>query len=62
MVVNEILVYIIEKPGEDMKAEVGSRMSVHYRGTFRRDGKQFDASYDRGMPMDFNYKENNFRL
>jgi peptidyl-prolyl cis-trans isomerase A (cyclophilin A) len=52
------LVYIIEKPGEDMKAEVGSRMSVHYRGTFRRDGKQFDASYDRGMPMDFNYKEN----
>lgn len=52
------LVYIIENAGEDMKAEVGSRMSVHYRGTFRRDGKQFDASYDRGMPMDFNYKEN----
>lgn len=52
------LVYIIEKEGDQMKPEVGSKMSVHYRGTFRRDGKQFDASYDRGMPMDFSYKEN----
>jgi len=52
------LVYIIEKEGEGPKATEGMKMSVHYRGTFRHDGKQFDASYDRGMPMDFSYKVN----
>jgi peptidyl-prolyl cis-trans isomerase A (cyclophilin A) len=52
------LVYIIEHEGKGEKAEAGDMMSVHYRGTLRFDGKQFDASYDRGMPMDFNYKVN----
>lgn len=52
------LVYIIEKEGEGPKATEGMKMSVHYRGTFRHDGKQFDASYDRGQPMDFTYKVN----
>lgn len=52
------LVYIIEKEGEGPKATEGMKMSVHYRGTFRHDGKQFDASYDRGQPMDFSYKVN----
>jgi peptidylprolyl isomerase len=52
------LVYIIEKEGEGSKATEGMKMSVHYRGTFRHDGMQFDASYDRGMPMDFSYKVN----
>lgn len=52
------LVYIIENEGNGAKPVEGSKMSVHYRGTFRHDGKQFDASYDRGQPMDFQYKIN----
>ncbi len=52
------LVYIIENAGEEMKPVSGSKMTVHYRGTFRADGKQFDASYDRGQPMAFEYKIN----
>lgn len=52
------LVYIIDNPGEDMKPAKGSKMSVHYRGTFRLTGKQFDASYDRGQPMNFQYQVN----
>ena len=52
------LVYIIEKEGTGPRAEAGMNMSVHYRGTLRLSGKQFDASYDRGMPMEFAYKVN----
>lgn len=26
---------------------------MHYRGTLASDGSQFDASYDRGSPLDF---------
>lgn len=28
-------------------------MSVHYRGTLAADGSEFDASYNRGQPLDF---------
>ncbi len=52
------LVYIIENPGEDLKPAKGSKMSVDYRGTFRLTGKEFDASYNRGQPMNFQYKVN----
>jgi len=30
-------------------------MSLHYRGSFLATGEKFDASYDRNVPMDFNY-------
>ncbi|MFK7784985.1 MAG: peptidylprolyl isomerase [Crocinitomicaceae bacterium] len=52
------LVYIIENPGEDLKPASGSKMSVDYLGTFRLTGRKFDASYDRGQPMNFQYKVN----
>ncbi len=52
------LVYLIENPGTGDKIQAGNNVSLHYRGTFRADGKQFDASYDRGQPMDFIYKTN----
>ena len=52
------LVYIVEDAGTEPKALTGDSISLHYRGTFRADGKQFDASYDRGAPMDFVYKVN----
>jgi cyclophilin family peptidyl-prolyl cis-trans isomerase len=52
------LVYIIDNPGEDLKPAQGSKMSVHYRGTFRLSGREFDASRNRGQPMNFQYKVN----
>jgi peptidyl-prolyl cis-trans isomerase A (cyclophilin A) len=52
------LVYIIENPGEEPKAKAGDSLSLHYKGTFLKDGKQFDSSYDRGAPMDFIFKTN----
>jgi peptidyl-prolyl cis-trans isomerase A (cyclophilin A) len=51
------LVYTVNNPGEGAKAKKGDQVTLHYRGTFRKDGKQFDASYDRGQPMTFNYLE-----
>lgn len=50
------LMYVIETPGEAYKAELGSKMSLHYRGSFLATGEKFDASYDRNVPMDFNYQ------
>lgn len=52
------LVYIIEKAGEGLAIEKGAPVSLHYLGTFRRDGKKFDSSYDRNMPMDFQFQVN----
>ncbi|MBU2019421.1 MAG: peptidylprolyl isomerase [Bacteroidetes bacterium] len=51
------LVYIIENAGEAKKASEGDQLTVHYRGTFRTSEKEFDASYNRGQPMSFAYKQ-----
>jgi FK506-binding protein 2 len=37
----------------ERKSQKGDKISVHYRGTLQSDGKQFDASYDRGTPLSF---------
>jgi len=37
----------------ERKSKKGDKISVHYRGTLQDGGKQFDASYDRGTPLDF---------
>ncbi len=50
------LIYVIQNPGEAYKGEMGAKMSLHYRGTFFATGEKFDASYDRNVPMDFNYQ------
>lgn len=49
------LVYIIQDEGGPVKPVIGNGLTVHYRGTFRASGEQFDASYDRGQPMTFSY-------
>ncbi|CAD6582623.1 MAG: Peptidyl-prolyl cis-trans isomerase fpr2 [Alectoria sarmentosa] len=35
------------------KTQRGDSISVHYRGTLAADGSEFDASYNRGKPLDF---------
>ncbi|KAG5769836.1 hypothetical protein H9Q69_004210 [Fusarium xylarioides] len=37
----------------DRKTQKGDRVQMHYRGTLKDSGKQFDASYDRSTPLDF---------
>jgi len=35
------------------KTARGDKIDVHYRGTLRDTGKEFDASYNRGSPLSF---------
>ena len=35
------------------KTQRGDTIQVHYKGTLASDGSKFDASYDRGQPLDF---------
>ncbi|MFM7300980.1 MAG: FKBP-type peptidyl-prolyl cis-trans isomerase, partial [Crocinitomicaceae bacterium] len=51
------LVYIIDKPGDEKRAQKGNQVTLHYSGTLRADGKKFDSSYDRNQPMPFKYLE-----
>lgn len=37
----------------DRKTKKGDRIEVHYRGTLQDGGKEFDASYNRGSPLEF---------
>jgi FK506-binding protein 2 len=50
---NEVKVEVTRAVECDRKTKKGDKISVHYRGTLQDGGKQFDASYDRGTPLDF---------
>ncbi len=39
--------------GDGVEAKPGSTVSVHYVGVAHSTGEQFDASYDRGSPLQF---------
>ena len=39
--------------GDGPEAKAGNAVSVHYVGVSHSTGDQFDASYDRGAPLDF---------
>jgi peptidylprolyl isomerase len=39
--------------GAGAEATAGSTVSVHYVGVAHSTGEEFDASYDRGAPLDF---------
>jgi peptidylprolyl isomerase len=39
--------------GDGTEATAGSTVSVHYVGVAHSTGEQFDASYDRGSPLQF---------
>ncbi|MCW5757340.1 MAG: FKBP-type peptidyl-prolyl cis-trans isomerase [Phycisphaeraceae bacterium] len=39
--------------GDGEAVQPNAIVTVHYRGTFRESGEQFDASYDRGQPATF---------
>ena len=39
--------------GDGAEATAGSTVSVHYVGVAHSTGEEFDASYNRGAPLDF---------
>ena len=39
--------------GEGPEAEAGSTVKVHYVGVAHSTGEEFDASYNRGAPLEF---------
>ncbi|HSV39318.1 MAG TPA: FKBP-type peptidyl-prolyl cis-trans isomerase [Nocardioidaceae bacterium] len=39
--------------GDGTEATAGKTVSVHYVGVAHSTGEQFDASYDRGSPLEF---------
>ncbi|MFT5166500.1 MAG: hypothetical protein ACI8P3_001732 [Saprospiraceae bacterium] len=45
--------YQIEAPGTGGSPNLNSNIVCHYRGTLM-DGKEFDSSYKRGKPLEFN--------
>jgi len=46
------LQYTVVKPGQGEKPEATSKVRVHYKGTLQ-DGTEFDSSYKRGEPAEF---------
>ncbi|ORZ33893.1 hypothetical protein BCR44DRAFT_35564 [Catenaria anguillulae PL171] len=50
---DKLVIDVVSKPDEcAQKSKAGDLLSMHYRGTLD-DGSQFDASYDRQEPFDF---------
>ena len=47
------LMYLDIAVGDGEEAVAGKKISAHYRGWLAANGKQFDASYDRGKPYSF---------
>jgi len=47
------LVIIDVTEGDGAEATSGSTVSVHYVGVAHSTGEEFDASYNRGAPLDF---------
>lgn len=50
------LKYIVMKTGKGKQAKAGLSVEVHYTGTLI-DGKKFDSSRDRGVPIEFTLGE-----
>ena len=48
--------------GEGEEARAGQRVSVHYVGVAWSNGQQFDASWDRGSPFEFQLGKGNVIL
>ena len=52
---DDIVAKLVKKDvvvGTGAEAKAGDTISAHYLGTFT-DGKKFDSSYDRGVPITF---------
>lgn len=49
---NTGLYYLITKEGVGPKIQPGQKLKANYKGYFV-DGKEFDSSYKRGVPLDF---------
>lgn len=47
------LKYYVLQEGAGLGAVRGQTVKVHYVGFIQQSGLRFDASYDRGMPLDF---------
>ena len=41
------------KPGDGTEAKAGDTISAHYVGVAHSTGEEFDASWNRGAPLDF---------
>ena len=48
-----VIIDLIEGEGDGAEATSGSTVSVHYVGVAHSTGEEFDASYNRGAPLDF---------
>ncbi|CAD6504842.1 BgTH12-00344 [Blumeria graminis f. sp. triticale] len=50
---NEVEIQIDHAVECERRSQKGDKVYVHYRGSLKDGGKEFDNSYDRGKPLDF---------